>query len=82
MAKICNQLFVKDTHRDKKHSATAKCVCCNEESNFTEPFPFTITKYTNWINNFVKMHKDKGCNKTPLDAPEWASKDVSFAVAM
>jgi len=52
------------------------------ESNFTEPFPFTITKYTKWIDNFFKMHKDKGCNKTQLDSPEWAAKDVNFKVDM
>jgi rRNA maturation protein Nop10 len=82
MAKICNQLFIKDTHRNKQYTATAKCVCCGEESNFTEPFPFLLTNYTKWLKNFTKIHKDKGCNKTRLDAPDWAAKEVSFGIAV
>lgn len=80
MNEICNQLFVKDIFRDKNYPLTLKCVCCNEESNFTEPFPFTITKCTNWINNFAETHKNKGCNNTQLDSPEWAAQEISFNV--
>ena len=81
MTKICNQLFIKDTHRDKRYAATAKCACCGEESNFTEPFPFLLTNYIKWLNNFMKIHKDKGCNKTRLKAPEWAAQEANIGIA-
>lgn len=80
MAKICNQLFIKDTHRNKAHSATCKCVCCGEESNFSEPLPFLMQDYTKWCEGFLKIHKDKGCNKRRLDAPDWASRSISFGI--
>ena len=82
MEKICNQHFVKDTHRDKKYNGTIKCSCCGEESNWIHPYPFEMKAFIKWLNDFTKLHKNKGCNKVRIDIQEWESKEVSFGVAI
>ena len=82
MTKICNQCFVNDILRNKEYTATIKCICCGEESNFTEPFPVQTRNFIKWLNDFGKLHKNKGCNKTYMDAPDWAAKDVSFGFSI
>lgn len=80
--KICNQLFVKDIYRDKSFMGTVKCVCCGEQSNLNATFPFEVKLFTNFVKDFVRLHKGKGCNKVKLEAPEWASSDVSVGIAV
>lgn len=82
MAKICNQYFVKDTHRNKQYNETIKCVCCGEESNLAQPFPFLVEDFTKWLKNFNKMHTDKGCNKTLLEVPDWAASVFGFGISV
>ena len=79
--KICNQHFVKDSYRNKKYNGTIKCSCCGEESNWIHPFPFEMKLFIKWLDDFVKLHKNKGCNKTEIQIQEWESKEVSFGVA-
>jgi len=81
MEKICNQHFIKDTHRDKKYTSTLKCSCCGEESHLTQPAPF-VKDFVRWLNDFTKLHKNKGCNKHKIEDQEWAAKEVSFGVAI
>jgi len=80
--KICNQFFIKDIYRNKQYQATIKCAVCSEETNFSEPFPFELKNYTKWINNFVKIHKDKGCNKIKVKPDKWASGKISIAISI
>lgn len=79
--KICNQLFVKDTHRNRKFNGTLKCSCCGEESNIEFPYPIEIFDYTRQIDAFVNLHKVKGCNKKQLPRPDWASKEITHGIA-
>lgn len=81
MAKICNQTFVKDTHRDKKYIGTMKCISCGEESNISLQFPCKLTDFNKQINAFQKMHETKGCNKKQLNAPEWACQSFDIGIA-
>ena len=82
MAKICNQLFVKDTHRDKKYICTVKCVYCGGESNLNLKLPILLIDYNKFLTKFIKTHKDKGCNKFKLNSPEWASKEINIAISV
>lgn len=63
MNKVCNQVFVKDTARDKKYLSTMKCRTCGEESNSGLIMPCPITEFTNELKAFIKLHDAKGCNK-------------------
>jgi hypothetical protein len=37
--------------------------------------------FIKWLDNFTKLHKDKGCNKKLIDIQDWESKEVSFGIA-
>lgn len=78
--KPCNQLFVKDIYRDKNFAGTVKCICCGEESSLMAKFPFDARLFSNFLKSFVGHHKNKGCNKIQLPAPEWASTNVHIAI--
>lgn len=82
MAKICNQLLLKDSLRDKKYPMTAKCSCCGEESNLNASFPFEMDLMINFLNDFIRLHKNKGCNKEQLPVPDWASSEVNLGFAV
>lgn len=83
MRKICNQTFIKDSFRDRNHKSTVKCMVCNEESHWDEPFPFEMIKYVNWLESFEKLHTKKGCNKKRFNGtPAWASTEFSIGIAM
>jgi hypothetical protein len=82
MKKICNQYFVKDTHRNKKYNGTIKCSCCDEESNWNQPYPFEMKLFIKWISDFQKLHNNKGCNKIKIETQAWESKEVSFGIAL
>jgi hypothetical protein len=78
--KICNQFFVKDTHRDKKYACTLRCVTCDESSSLNATFPFEVSLLTDFIKNFTNLHHKKGCNKDQLSAPEWASGEFNVGI--
>jgi transcription elongation factor Elf1 len=80
MKNICNQSFVKDTHRDKKYNGTIKCSCCGEESHWNHPFPFEMKLYMKWLDDFMSLHKNKGCNKKKLPTQRWESTEVSLGI--
>jgi hypothetical protein len=80
--KICNQHFVKDIYRDKSHNGTIKCSYCDEESHWDSPFPFELKSYLKWLNDFTKLHENKGCNKINIPVKKWESKEVSFGIAL
>jgi hypothetical protein len=81
MAKICNQTFIKDQFRDKKYIGTMKCIFCGEESNISLKFPCSLLEFNKQLQQFTKMHTVKGCNKTKLDAPDWACKTFEVGIA-
>ncbi len=81
MPKICNQYFVKDTHRNKEFMGTAKCAKCNEESSLDVQFPLEMKLLSDFSKSFTKHHKIKGCNKYKSEPGEWASKSVSLGIA-
>ncbi len=80
--KICNQLFVKDTFRDRQYKATVRCVWCDESSNLEATYPFELKLITDFLSNFMKLHKQKGCNARQLSTPIWASKEVDLGLSM
>lgn len=80
MKKICNQAFVKDSHRDKRYSGTMRCICCMEESHLDFKFPFLVSKMIDQLRAFGKVHAAKGCNDVRLSAPDWASGVVDIAI--
>ena len=80
--KICNQHFVKDTHRNKKHTATIRCAMCEEESNLIPELPISVYDYIDFMKTFIKLHSMYGCNKERLKVPEWASSDMSIGITI
>lgn len=80
MAKICNQVFVKDKFRNKKYAGTQKCLSCNHESHINLKFPFSVTDFISHTEAFVKLHTKLGCNKKSIDAPEWAAQTIDLAI--
>ncbi len=79
--KICNQLFLKDEFRERKYPATVKCTYCGEQSSLQAIFPFPLEMFTNFLEDFVKLHSRKGCNKKEISSPAWASKEVNLGIA-
>jgi len=77
---ICNQFFVKDTHRDKRYPATIRCSCCDRVYHYINSFPFSINDIAKWMERTTQIHDFKGCNEKQLPDPEWASKEVEFTI--
>ena len=67
--KVCNQYPVRDANRDKRYIATLKCNYCKEVSNLEESYPLKLDKMINFLVDFIKLHKRKGCNKIQLPIP-------------
>ena len=65
-SKICNQMMVKDSFRNKEYQGTMKCIICEEESNLPSQFPFYLEVMKNPIDAFMKLHAIKGCNKNHI----------------
>jgi len=63
MIEICNQVFVKDSVRDRKYLSTMVCKACGEESNSGLKLPCPVTDFTNELKAFIELHDAKGCNK-------------------
>lgn len=82
MGKICNQAFVKDTHRNKFYAGTQKCFCCLEECHIAGPLPIRVDAMLTICSAFVELHESKGCNKVKLPAPEWASGEIGFSLGV
>lgn len=82
MTRICNQFLVRDSHRDSSFLATVKCSCCREESNFNERYPFPVAGMVRWLANFVRIHRDKGCNEIQLEDPFWAAGSFTMGIGV
>lgn len=80
--KICNQYPVKDSIRDKRFTMTVKCACCNEQSNFNEAYPITLTTYVQYLSSFQAIHEYKGCNKKRIDCPDWAASSFETGISI
>jgi hypothetical protein len=80
-SKICNQFFIKDIYRDKKYTSTLKCACCSGIDHFSDPAPL-VSQFTQWIEDFNKLHQNKGCNKVEVKGIDWAAKEINFGIAI
>lgn len=79
--KVCNQYHIRNVNRYNYYLPTIKCNFCKERSNLEKPHPFELQIMINFLTDFIKLHKRKGCNKIQLPDPYWASKKVDFGIS-